>query len=129
MQTKGYKDIDSYIAAFPVHVRELLETVRATIHNAAPESTEVISYQMPAFKQHGVLVYFAAYKNHIGFYPTSSGIVAFQHKFGDFKWSKGAVQFPIDKPLPLDLIADMVKFRLKDDQERESKKRKPKNSQ
>jgi uncharacterized protein YdhG (YjbR/CyaY superfamily) len=108
-------EIDNYIIAFPPQVRESLEILRETIRNAAPGAKEVISYGMPAFKLKHVLVYFAAFKNHIGFYPTSSGIEAFQHEFKGLKWSKGAVQFPLDQPLPLDLVERIVKFRVQED--------------
>ena len=104
-------NIDEYIQGFPEETQKILQQLRAAIKKAAPKSEEVISYAMPAFKQNGVLVYFAAYKNHIGFYPTSSGIEAFKDELSKYKSSKGAVQFPIDKPLPLTLISKIVKFR------------------
>ena len=109
--TNNYKNIDEYIGIFPEEVQVILEQVRATIRQAAPGATEKISYAMPTFYLHGNLVYFAAYKNHIGFYPSTSGIIAFQKEISGYKNSKGAVQFPIDQPMPLDLIAEMVKFR------------------
>ncbi len=112
------KNIDSYIAEFPAPVREKLETLRVTIQSAAPHSVELISYAMPAFKQNGVLVFFAAYKKHIGFYPTGSGITEFEKEFSKYKYSKGAVQFPIDEPLPIALIKRIVKFRAKQDKEK-----------
>ena len=102
--TPKVNSINEYIALFPKDVQKLLEQMRQTIKKAAPKAEEVISYSMPAFKQHRVLVYFAGYKNHIGFYPTSSGIKNFQKEIAGYKNSKGAVQFPIDKPLPLTLI-------------------------
>jgi uncharacterized protein YdhG (YjbR/CyaY superfamily) len=105
-----YKDIDAYISAQPENIQVLLDTIRETIKQAAPEATEMISYQMPAFKLHGPLAYFAAYKNHIGFYPTPLPIVAFKEELSIYKTSKGAVQFPLDQPLPLDLITRMVQF-------------------
>jgi uncharacterized protein YdhG (YjbR/CyaY superfamily) len=114
------KNIDEYIATAPENVRATLERLRLTIKKAAPKAEEVISYQMPAFKYHGMLVYFAAFKNHIGFYPTSTGIKAFQKEFSNYKWSKGGVQFPIDKPLPLGLITRIVKFRAKENAEKAS---------
>ncbi|WP_316832455.1 iron chaperone [Pedobacter aquatilis] len=110
--------IDEYIALFPAKTQQLLQQIRETIHKAVPNAKEVISYKMPAFKQNGVLVYFAAYEKHIGFYPTGSGIEAFKHEFGDYKWSKGAVQFPLNKPMPLDLITRITKFKA----ERDSRK-------
>ncbi|WP_421945950.1 iron chaperone [Pedobacter sp.] len=115
--------IDEYIALFPAKTQEILQQVRETIQNAVPNANEVISYKMPAFKQNTVLVYFAAYQKHIGFYPTGSGINAFQNEFGDYKWSKGAVQFPIDKPMPLDLISRITKFKAERDLEQAAKKK------
>lgn len=105
-------NIDEYIAGFPAEVQELLEQVRLTIKNVAPEAHEVISYGMPAFKLNGILVWFAAYKNHIGFYPHSSGIAAFKKELSAYKGAKGSVQFPLNKPLPLEMIAEIVKFRV-----------------
>lgn len=111
---KKPNNIDEYIGGFPRKTQLLLNLLRRTIRKAAPAAEEVISYSMPAFKHHGMLVYFAAYKNHIGFYPTSSGIKAFQKEISCFKNSKGAVQFPIEKPLPLALISKIVKYRVKE---------------
>lgn len=110
------RSVDAYIAAFPEHTRVLLEQVRATIQAAAPHAQEVISYQMPAYKQGTVLIYFAGNKQHIGLYPTSSGIAAFQAEFDrlGYKWSKGAVQFPLNQPLPVDLITRITQFRLQE---------------
>lgn len=106
------KSIDEYILQFPKEVQDVLQDLRNVIKESAPEAVEKISYQMPAFALHGNLVYFAVNKNHIGFYPTSSGIAAFKHKLTDYKSSKGAVQFPKDQPLPYDLISEIVKFRV-----------------
>jgi uncharacterized protein YdhG (YjbR/CyaY superfamily) len=114
--------IDIYIAGFPEETQRLLEELRITILEAAPGAEQVISYQMPAFKLNRVLVYFAAYNNHIGFYPTASGIEVFKSEFSEYKWSKGAVQFPLDKPLPLDLISKIVKFRVEEDRMKSRKK-------
>jgi uncharacterized protein YdhG (YjbR/CyaY superfamily) len=105
-------EIDQYIAGFPDHTRELLTQLRKTIQTAAPEAKEVISWSMPAFKQNGILVFYAAYKNHIGFYPTASGIEAFKTELSSYKWSKGTIQFPLDKPLPLELITKIVRHRI-----------------
>jgi len=116
-------NIDEYIAGFPPNVQEILEQLRITIKNAAPGAEESISYQMPTFKQAGNLVHFAAYKNHIGFYPGSGGIKNFQEQLSVFEGSKGTVRFPIDKPLPLNLIAEVVKFRVKINLEKESQKK------
>lgn len=108
-------DIDAYIASFPEHTQALLEQMRETIKQAVPEAKEVISYAMPAFKINGVLVYFAGYVHHIGFYPTSSGIANFKKELSIYKNSKGAVQFPLDKPLPTALITKIVHFRAMED--------------
>ena len=120
------RDIDEYIAGFSIEVQEILQQLRTTIRNAAPGAAEKISYQMPTFYLNGNLVHFAAYKNHIGFYPAASGIAAFSKEIEIYKNSKGAVQFPIDKPLPLDLIEKIVKFRVAENFER-AKKKKSKN--
>ncbi|MFM7430739.1 MAG: iron chaperone [Flammeovirgaceae bacterium] len=122
MKTEIARDIDEYILFHPESVRMQLETLRQTIRKAAPKAEEVISYQMPAFKFHGMLVYFAAYKTHIGFYPTGSGIAAFKKELAKYETSKGTVRFPIDKPLPLGLIGKMVKFRVKENFEKKTKK-------
>lgn len=108
------KTIDQYISTFPKHVQAMLTELRATIREAAPEATEKISYRMPTFFYNGNLVHFAAFQHHIGFYPTPSGIEAFQEDLRKYKSSKGAVQFPIDEPLPLDLVARIVKFRVQE---------------
>jgi uncharacterized protein YdhG (YjbR/CyaY superfamily) len=113
-----FKTVDEYILMFPHEVRMKLETLRAIIIKAAPQSTEEISYNMPAYRQNKVLVYFAAYKNHIGLYPTASGIMKFKKEISCYKSSKGAVQFSIDEPLPLALIRNIVKFRVKEDEEK-----------
>lgn len=111
--TKGeFKSIDEYIAAQAVSVRAALQQVRSTIALAAPSAEEKISYKMPAFFLNGILVYFAAFKNHIGFYPTASGVAAFEKDLGAYKHAKGSIQFPLDQPLPLTLIRKMVKFRV-----------------
>ena len=103
--------IDEYIASFPPERQQLLQQMRATIAAAAPQATEKISYQMPTFYLKGNLVHFACLKNHIGFYPTPSGINEFSAEFAIYQTSPGAVQFPLDKPLPLDLVSRVVKFR------------------
>ena len=118
------KDHDDYISTFPVEIQNKLKKLRAAIKLAAPEAEEKISYQMPAFYFHGNLVYFAAFKNHIGFYPTASGIEVFKNEFSEFKHSKGAVQFPLDKPLPVDLITRIVRFRVKENLNRVKTKNK-----
>ncbi|MEQ1799038.1 MAG: DUF1801 domain-containing protein [Lacibacter sp.] len=116
-------NVDAYIKQFPPEVQAMLQKLRAAIKAAAPKAEEVISYQMPAYTYHGMLVYFAAYKNHIGFYPTGSGIEAFKKELSVYKGSKGAVQFPLDKPLPLALIKQIVKFRVQMNLEKEQLKK------
>lgn len=113
MKPTGFKNIDEYIASFPKNIQVILQEIRQAIHEAAPEAEETISYQMPAFKQNGTLVYFAAFKNHIGFFPTASGVDAFKDKLGGYKTSKGTIQFPLDKPTPLDLVREITRFRVK----------------
>ncbi|CAJ36931.1 iron chaperone [Methanocella arvoryzae] len=107
-----YNSIDEYIAQFPPAVQEKLKTLRKVIKEAAPAAEEKISYRMPTFSLHGNLVHFAAFKKHIGFYPAPSGIEAFKEELADYKTSKGAIQLPIDKPLPYELITRIVKFRV-----------------
>lgn len=109
---KKPQSIDEYIAAFPAEIQSLLNDMRATIQQAAPDAEEVISYGMPAFKQKGMLVYYAAFSKHIGFYPTSSGIEAFQEELTGYVGGKGSVQFPFNQPLPLDLVKRIVEFRV-----------------
>jgi uncharacterized protein YdhG (YjbR/CyaY superfamily) len=109
-----FKDIDEYIASQTPELQALLEQMRQTIKKAAPEADEVISYGMPAFKYHGMLVYFAAYKNHIGFYATPTGHSEFEKELSVYKQGKGSVQFPLKQPLPLDLISRIVQFRVKE---------------
>ena len=108
----GPNSIDEYIASFPEETQKILQELRAAIKAAAPGAQEKISYQMPAFAQKGILVYFAAWKNHIGFYPTSSGTQAFMQELSVYESSKGSIKFPLDKPLPLDLISNIVRFRV-----------------
>ena len=117
-------DVDSYIATFPPQTQALLEQIRAIIRKAAPEATEGIGYGMPAYKQDGALVYFAGYQHHIGFYPTASGIACFQQELAGYKSSKGAVQFPLDQPLPEALITTIVRFRVKENGEKAVLKKK-----
>jgi uncharacterized protein YdhG (YjbR/CyaY superfamily) len=111
---KQIKTVDEYIATFPKNVQVVLQEVRQTIKEAAPQAEETISYQMPAFKQDGVLVWFAAFKNHIGFFPKVSAIVAFKKELEGYELSKGTIRFPLDKPIPLDLVRKIVKFRVEE---------------
>jgi len=107
-------DIDSYIAAYPERVQGLLEEVRETIRRAAPDAVEAIKYGIPTFVQCENLVHFAAFKKHIGFYPAASGIAAFKDELSGYKSAKGSVQFPLDRPMPLQLIERIVKFRVRE---------------
>lgn len=108
-------NVDLYMASFPEDVQAILQSVRKTIQHAAPVAEESISYAMPAYSLHGKpLVYFAGYKNHIGFYATPSGHEAFDKALSKYKMGKGSVQFPINEPMPLTLIAKMVQYRLKE---------------
>lgn len=113
-----FTSIDEYILVQPVKVRAALKILRQTIKKAAPDAEEVISYQMPAFKFHGVLVYFAAFKNHFSFFPTSSGVRMFKEKLKSFETSKGTIKFPLDKPIPVKLITEIVRFRVKENLEK-----------
>jgi uncharacterized protein YdhG (YjbR/CyaY superfamily) len=115
---KQFKTIDEYIKTFPENVQRILEKIRKTIQNTAPEDVETISYQISTFELNGALVYFAAFKNHIGFYPTSSGIKKFKKELSLYKIGKGSVQFPIEKPIPYDLMKKIVIFRMKESQEK-----------
>jgi uncharacterized protein YdhG (YjbR/CyaY superfamily) len=108
------QNIDEYIANFPPDIQEILQEIRLTIQNAAPEATEKISYGMPTFVLEGNLVHFAAFKKHIGFYPTPSGTTKFQRKILAYKHAKGSIQFPLEEPMPLDLIVQIVKFRVEE---------------
>ena len=120
------KDIDKYIAGFPKDVQEILEKLRATIRKGAPDAEEIINYGIPTFTLKGNLVHFAAFKKHIGFYPTPAGIEKFESELSAFQMAKGSVQFPLDKPLPFDLISKIVQFRVKENLERAETKRKKK---
>lgn len=107
-------DVDDYISGFPAGTQLMLEQMRETTQTAAPDADEVISYAMPAYKLNGMLVYFAGYAKHIGFYPGAAGIAEFKKELSPYKWAKGSVQFPLDRPLPLKLITRIVKFRVKE---------------
>jgi uncharacterized protein YdhG (YjbR/CyaY superfamily) len=118
MITSKPKTIDEYIAGFPETIQAVLEQVRQTIKKAAPNAEEKISYAIPTFKLNGNLVHFAAFKNHIGFYALPSGNEAFQEELSAYKSGKGSIQFPLDKPMPLDLITKIVNFRVKENLEK-----------
>ncbi|HEU4328077.1 MAG TPA: DUF1801 domain-containing protein [Roseiflexaceae bacterium] len=117
-----YQTIDEYIAAFPQEIQVKLQAIRETIRAAAPEAEERIRYRMPTFALHGNLVYFAAFARHIGFYPAPRGIEAFQQELARYKGAKGSVQFPLDEPLPLDLISRIVAFRVAENREKAAAK-------
>jgi uncharacterized protein YdhG (YjbR/CyaY superfamily) len=120
------KDIDEYIAGFHPHVQAILQKIRVTIQVAAPEAQEKISYAMPTFTLKGNLVHFAAYKNHIGFYPSPSGTEHFQEQIAGYKAAKGTIQFPLDQPIPYELISEIVKFRVQENLARAAEKKKTK---
>ena len=111
---KHYETIDEYIAAFPKNIQSILQELKQAIRESAPDAEEAISYQIPAFKLNGNLVWFAAFKNHIGFYPRESAIEAFKDKLSSYDVSKGTIRFPLDKPIPLDLVKEIVRFRVKE---------------
>jgi uncharacterized protein YdhG (YjbR/CyaY superfamily) len=115
------KTVDEYIAVFEPHIQLRLQQLRQTIINTVPKAEEIISYQMPAYKLHGMLVYFAGYKNHIGFYPGAGGIAAFKKELSVYKGAKGSVQFPHERALPLGLVSKIVRFRVKQNMEKEKK--------
>jgi uncharacterized protein YdhG (YjbR/CyaY superfamily) len=120
---QNYQTIDEYIENFPDDIQKILQKIRKTIKKAAPNTEEVISYQIPAFKQNSVLVYFAAFKDHIGFFPTAKPIEVFKDKLTAYKTSKGTIQFPLDKKMPLNLITEITKFRLKEDLQKQKAKK------
>jgi uncharacterized protein YdhG (YjbR/CyaY superfamily) len=124
-QRAGPKDIDDYIADFPGDVREILEKIRTTIRKAAPQAEETISYQIPTFTLKGNLVHFAAFKEHIGFYPAPSGVEEFQQELSVYNGAKGSVQFPFDKPVPFALISKIVRFRVEENLKKAETIRKP----
>lgn len=118
----GFRSIDEYIATFPEETQKILQEVRAVIHSAAPEAEEAISYQIPTFVFKGNLIHFAGYKNHIGLYPTPGGIEAFQKELAPYKKEKGSIRFPLDQPLPMDLIRQIVQFRVAETLQKEADK-------
>ncbi len=119
-------NIDEYIASFPRDVQAVLNEIRKTINKAAPDAEEALKYRIPTFVLHENLVHFAAFKNHIGFYPTPSGVEAFKQELSRYDGAKGSVQFPIDKPMPLKLIDKIVKFRAKEARTKSAAKKKAK---
>jgi uncharacterized protein YdhG (YjbR/CyaY superfamily) len=119
---KEYNDINAFIADFPEEIQAILEQIRSTIQQAAPDAKEAIKYGMPTFVLNGNLVHFAAYKNHIGFYPAPSGIDTFIDELAPYRTGKGTLQFPVDKPIPFDLIRKVVKFRVEENLNKRKKK-------
>jgi len=111
---KVTKNVDEYISTCEPGVQEILHQLRKTVKNAAPEATEGISYMMPVYKQNGVLVYFGAFKSHIGFFPGPSGIETFKDRLTEYKTSKGTIQFPLNKEIPFDLVHDIVSFKVEE---------------
>jgi len=124
MKSVAAGNIDEYIAGFPAPIQQLLEEMRATIRKAAPAAQEAIKYAIPTFTLNGNLVHFAAFKNHIGFYPAPGGIEAFKKELSAYEGSKGTIRFPFDKPLPLALISKIVKYRVKMNLQKTNKKKK-----
>lgn len=120
-------NIEAYISRFPTEVQEILQKVRETIRAVAPQAKEIISYQMPAFRQHGILVYFAAWKKHIGLYPPITGDAALERAVAKYAGPKGNLQFPLDEPIPFNLIKRIVKLRIRQDREKAETKRAARN--
>lgn len=120
------KNIDEYIAGFPKDIQKLLQKIRLTIREAAPDAEEAIRYQIPTFVLKGNLIHFAAFKNHIGLYPAPRAIEEFKEELSEYEGAKGTVRFPLDQPIPFDLISRIVKFRVQDNLERAEAKRKKK---
>ncbi len=120
------RNIDDYIAGFPENIQAILEKIRTTIRKAAPNAEQTIKYRMPTFTLKGNLVHFAAFKKHIGFFPTPTGIEKYKKELSAYKGAKGSVQFPLDKPIPYGLIGKIVKFRVKENLERAEAKAKKK---
>ncbi len=120
-QKNSFSTIDEYIDNFPADIQSKLQKIRKTIHSAAPEAIEKISYQMPTFFLNGNLVHFAAFKNHIGFYPVPTSIEKFKQELEPYKTSKGGVQFPLDEDIPFDLITRIVRFRVEENLKKEKK--------
>ena len=112
------KDVNQYIDGQPKQIQIMLKQMRAAIQQAAPDAQELISYQMPAYKYHGMLLYFAGHTGHIGFYPLASAVTKFKKELAGYKISKGTVQFPLDQPLPLSLLSKIVSFRVKENFEK-----------
>lgn len=126
MDSRKFKTVEEYFSVLPARVRLPMKDMRVAIKKAAPQAEELISYNMPAFKFHGMLVYYAAHTAHIGFYPVSSAIRAFEKELANYEQSKGTIRFPLDKPIPATLITRIVKFRMKENAEKAMAKEKKK---
>lgn len=124
MERSAPETIDAYIAGFPPEIQEILEQIRRTIREAAPAAEEAIKYQIPTFTLKGNLVHFAAFPQHIGFYPTPTGIEAFRDELAVYEGAKGSVRFPLDQPMPFDLISRIVQFRVQENLASAAAKRK-----
>lgn len=120
-ERQKFDSVDEYIRSFPENIREKLEEIRAIIKPLVPEAQEKISYQMPAFYQNGIVVWYAGFAKHIGFYPGANGIAAFKSELAGYKSAKGSVQFPLDKPLPAELISKIVRFRAAENNKKDKK--------
>lgn len=129
MAENTYTTIDEYIALFPAYIRDRLEAIRSAIHDAAPEAAEKISYQMPTFHQHGNVVHFAAFTNHIGFFPGASGVAAFADRLTAYKTSKGTIQLPNNQPLPLELVKEITRWRVEENKQIAEARKRRKNEQ
>ncbi len=123
MTTQKFETVDEYLSLLPEKTRDILEELRTIIRHAAPQAKECISYNMPAFKQNGVLVYYAAFRDHVSLFPTGSGIAAFKDELLNYKTSKGTIQFSIEKGIPVDLVKRIVAFRVKEDSLKNAKKK------
>jgi len=119
---KHFNTIDEYIATFPKQIQHILQELRRVIRESAPQAKEAISYQIPTFKLNGNLVHFAAFKDHIGFFPTSSGVAAFRKELSEYETSTGTIRFPLDKPMPFDLIRKIVKYRVSENLQQRAKR-------
>lgn len=122
MDKSGSASVDEYLSKFPQEMRQKLQEIRAAIKTAAPEAEERISYQMPAYFWKGILVYFGGFKDHVSFFPTNSGVEAFQKELKKYKLSNGTIQLPLDQPIPVDLIQRIVKFRIEENKMKGKKK-------
>lgn len=123
MKQPAPADIDAYISSFPPEIQEILQNLRAVIREEAPQAQEAIRYQMPTFILHGNLVHFAAFKNHIGFYPTPSGTQTFKEALAPYEGGKGSIRFPLDRPIPYDLVRQIVRFRAAENLEKAAQKK------